>query len=183
MKITDVLLSWLALCLLVAPPTWAGKTLGGDFTLQTTKGEDVSLMALRGKVVLVYFGFTYCPEMCPAELLQYKHLMSLLPPAEKHQVQPIFITVDPNRDTPDVLDSYIGHFSKEILALTGSEQELRKVTDKYGAQFHYVPTGSSYTVDHTVNTYLIDTTGKLVRIFPYGTSAEEMLKDVVKLLP
>lgn len=182
MKVLCVLLSWLSLCL-VAAPTWAGGTLGGDFTLRTTKGEEVSLLSLRGKVVLVYFGFTYCPEICPTELLQFKHLMSLLPPERKHQVQPIFVTVDPNRDTHDVLDSYISHFGKEILALTGSEQELRKVTDRYGAQFHYVPTGSSYTVDHTVNTYLIDTSGKLVRILPYGTSDKEMLKEVVKLLP
>jgi protein SCO1/2 len=182
MKVLLVLLCWPGLFLL-AIPTWAGQTLGGDFTLHTTKGEAVSLSSLHGKVVLIYFGFTHCPEMCPAELLQFKGLMSMLPPESKHRVQPIFVTLDPNRDTTEVLDSYVGHFGKEILALTGSEQALREVTDRYGAKFHYVPTGSGYTVDHTVNTYLIDTRGKLVRIFPYGTSTEEMLKAVGELLP
>ena len=182
MKVLLLLLSWLSFFLLAAP-TWAEQTLGGDFTLHNTKGEGVSLSSLRGKVVLVYFGFTYCPEMCPAELLQFKGLMSMLPPESKYRVQPVFITLDPKRDTPEVLDPYVSHFGKEILALTGNEQELRKVTDQYGAQFRYIQTGSSYTVDHTVNTYLIDTNGKLVRIFPHGTPTGEMLKEVGKLLP
>lgn len=174
-------LLWFALWL--AGPSSAATTLGGDFTLHTTKGEPVSLASLQGKVVLLYFGFTYCPEMCPAELLQFQQLLAQLPPEKRRLVQPIFISVDPQRDTPDVLDPYIKHFGGEILALTGSEQELRKVADQYGAQFRYVPTGSSYTVDHTVNTYLIDTGGKLVKIIPYGTPGPEVLKQVSRFLP
>lgn len=172
------------LTLFCATLSWAGTTtLGGDFTLRTTKGMEVSLSSLRGKIVLIYFGFTYCPEMCPTELLQFKQLMSMLPTDKRNLVQPIFVSVDPKRDTPDVLDPYIRFFGKEILALTGSEKELRKVADQYGVQFRYVPTGSSYTVDHTVNTFLIDTHGKLVKIIPYGTPTKEILKHVVTLLP
>lgn len=172
----------LALCLLAAP-TWAGATLGGGFILHTSKGDAVSLSSLRGKVVLLYFGFTYCPEMCPTVLLQFQHLMSMLPSDKRRLVQPIFVSVDPKRDTPDVLDPYISHFGKEILALTGTVQELHKVADQYGVHFRYVPTGSSYTVDHTVNIYLLNTNGKLVKIIPYGTPAKEMLMQVSKLLP
>lgn len=157
--------------------------LGGEFALRTTKNAEVTLSALKGKVVLLYFGFTHCPEMCPTELLQFKQLMSMLPADKRDLFQPIFISVDPKRDTPEVLNSYIGFFDKRILALTGSEKALRKVADQYGVYFRYVSTGSNYTVDHTVNTFLIDTQGKLVRVFPYGTPTNEILKQVIALLP
>lgn len=107
----------------------------------------------------------------------------MLPSDKRRLVQPIFVSVDPKRDTPDVLDPYISHFGKEVLALTGTVQELHKVADQYGVHFRYVPTGSSYTVDHTVNIYLLNTNGKLVKIIPYGTPAKEMLMQVSKLLP
>lgn len=173
---------WLLIGCLLATPTGAMAVLGGDFTLQTTKGNVVALSSLRGKVVLLYFGFTYCPEMCPTELFQFQHLMTMLPPDKRRLVQPIFVSVDPKRDTPAVLDTYVSHFGKDILALTGTEQTLHKVADQYGAYFRYVPNGSSYTVDHTVNTYLIDRHGKLVKIMPYGTPAREMLMQIVGLL-
>lgn len=173
-----------SLVLLCTSLAWAGpQPLGGDFTLRTTKNVEVSLSSFKGKAVLLYFGFTYCPDMCPTELLQFKQLLSLLPDDNRALVQPIFISVDPKRDTADVLDPYVGFFDKRILALTGTEQELHKVAGQYGAHFRYVPTGSSYTVDHTVNTFLIDTHGKLVRIIPYGTPTQDVLKLVTALLP
>jgi len=181
MRLPRIFLTCLALCL--AYPNWANATPGGDFTLQNTKGNAVSLSSLKGKVVMLYFGFTYCPEMCPTELLQFQLVLSQLPPDKRRLLQPVFVSVDPKRDTPDILEPYTSHFGEEILALTGSEQALRKVADQYGAQFRYVPTGSSYTVDHTVNTYLIDTNGKLARIIPYGTPSGELLEQVSRLLP
>lgn len=174
----------LSLILLCTPLSWAdAPMLGGDFTLHTTKNMEVSLSSFKGKVVLLYFGFTYCPEMCPTELLQFKLLMSMLPADKRILFQPIFVSVDPKRDTAEVLDPYVGFFDKRILALTGSEKELHKVASQYGAYFRYIPAGSSYTVDHTVNTFLIDTHGKLVRIFPYGTPTDEVFKQIMALLP
>lgn len=161
----------------------AATPLGGDFTLQTPAGKPVSLASLKGKVVLLYFGFTYCPEMCPTELLQFQQLLARLPADKRGRVLPVFISVDPARDTPDVLEPYIAHFGGGILALTGKEPDLRKVAAQYGAQFRYVPTGSSYTVDHTVNTYVVDTQGKLARVFMYGTSTQDMTQYVLSLLP
>jgi len=173
-----------SLALFCTSLAWAGpQTLGGDFTLRTTKNVEVSLSSFKGKAVLLYFGFTYCPDMCPTELLQFKQLLAMLPDDKRNLVQPIFISVDPKRDTADVLDPYVGFFDNRILALTGSVQELRKVAGQYGVHFRYVPTGSSYTVDHTVNTFLIDTQGKLVRIIPYGTPTQDVLKLVTALLP
>jgi len=175
-----VFLALLLCCL--AFPAWPEAKLGGDFTLFTSKGAPVSLSSLRGRVVLLYFGFTYCPEMCPTELLMFQRLLATLTPEQRRRVQPVFVSVDPKRDTPDVLEPYIAHFGGGILALTGSEPELRKVAEQYGAQFRYVPTGSSYTVDHTVNTYVIDGAGQLVRVVPYGTPLAELQKQVLKLL-
>ena len=180
MKLCRVLLGYLFMSF--AFPTWAGTKLGGDFTLHTSKKEAVSLSSLRGKVVLLYFGFTYCPEMCPTELLQFQHVLAKLPPEKRARVQPIFISVDPKRDTPDVLDPYVSHFGGGILALTGSEPELRKVADQYGAQFRYVPTGSSYTVDHTAGSYVIDAQGR-VRLFErYAIGPEKLAADLRILL-
>ncbi len=165
-----------------APAQATAAKLGGDFTLRTSQGQDVSLTSMRGKVVLLYFGFTYCPEMCPTELLHFQQLLAQLPPETRARVQPVFVSVDPKRDTPEVLEPYVGHFGQGILALTGSEEELRQVAGQYGAQFRYVPTGSSYTVDHTVNTFVIDPQGKLVRVIPYGTPVKDMLTYVNQLL-
>ncbi|MDX9995696.1 MAG: SCO family protein [Rhodocyclaceae bacterium] len=160
----------------------AARTPGGDFTLHTIKGEPVSLSSLQGKVVLLYFGFTFCPEMCPTELLHFKQVLEALPADKRQRVQPVFVSVDPKRDTPEVLGPYVNHFSEQILALTGSESELRTVADQYGVQFRYVPTGSTYTVDHTASVYVIDAHGKLVRILPYGTPAGELMRQVSSLL-
>ena len=176
-----ILVAWLSLWLIAAPAS-AGTPLGGDFTLSTAAGEAVSLASLRGKVLLIYFGFTRCPDLCPAELLRYKQLMTMLPPASRQQVQPVFVSLDPERDT-EVLDEYVGNFGADILALTGTETQLREVTARYAVRFRRVPTGSGYTVDHSVNTYLVDPAGRLVRILPPGTPAEAMLEAVVRYLP
>lgn len=92
---------------------WAGShTLGGDFTLRTPQNQEVSLSSFKGKAVLLYFGFTYCPDMCPTELLQFKQLLAMLPADKRPLVQPIFISVDPKRDTADVLEPYVGFLTR-----------------------------------------------------------------------
>ncbi len=169
--------------LALASAPGAETPLGGDFTLRTPAGKPFSLSSQKGKVVLLYFGFTYCPEMCPTELLQYQTLLGRLPANKRNRVQPVFVSVDPGRDTREVLEPYIAHFGGGILALTGEEAQLRKVAAQYGATFRYVPTGSSYTVDHTVNTYVVDPQGKLARVFMYGSSTKEMTQYVLSLLP
>lgn len=175
---------FIASLLLLCTQAWAEPpALGGDFTLRTTRNAEVSLSSLKGQAVLLYFGFTHCPEMCPAALLQFKQVLAMLPTDKQSLVQPVFVSVDPKRDTPEVLDPYVGFFDNRILAVTGSEAMLHKVAAQYGAHFRYVPTGSSYTVDHTVNVFLIDRHGELVRIFPFGTPTEEILKQVKAVLP
>lgn len=157
---------------------------GGDFELKDPAGRSVRLSEFRGKVVLLSFGFTHCPDICPTELLQFAQLMSNLGP-DSARVQPIFISVDPARDTPEVLSKYVGAFSPKILPLTGTRAELMKVTQLYGTYFKYVKTGGGlgYTVDHSGNTYVIDARGKLEAVYPFGTPLEEIEHSVRTLLP
>ena len=108
--------------------------------------------------------------------------MAILPQESRQQVQLVFVSLDPERDR-EVLDEYVGNFGPDILALTGSEAQLREVAARYAVRFRYVPTGSGDTVDHSVNTYLVDPAGQLVRILPAGTPAEAMLEAVVELPP
>lgn len=167
---------------LSANPVWAEHRLGGDFTLRNTKGVPVSLSSLKGRVVLLYFGFTYCPDMCPTELLRFRNLLDSLPAEQRQQVQPLFVSIDPRRDTPEVLNAYVANFGQDILALTGTESELRRVARQYGASFRYVRTGAGYTVDHSTGTYLIDREGRLVRILPFGMPFDVFRQEVVRLL-
>lgn len=157
---------------------------GGDFELKDPAGRSVRLSEFQGKVVLLSFGYTHCPDICPTELLQFAQLLKNLG-SDSERVQPIFIAVDPARDTPEVLTQYVGGFSRKILPLTGTKAELMKVAHQYGTYFRYVNAsrGLGYTVDHSGNTYVIDTRGKLSAVFPFGTPLRELEYSVRSLLP
>jgi len=161
-----------------------GQTLGGDFELVDTNGQAFKLSSLRGKVVLIYFGYTGCPDACPTDLLLFRDVLARLG-SRKDRVQPIFISVDPARDTPQHLAAYASNFSPAILALTGSEQKLRRVAKAYGSYFDYVgrtPGSTTYTVDHSVNIYVVNGQGKLVSVIPYGTPIDEVVRRIEGLL-
>jgi cytochrome oxidase Cu insertion factor (SCO1/SenC/PrrC family) len=104
--------------------------LGGDFTLKNHLGQPVSSKDFRGKVLLVYFGYTFCPDFCPTELKAISDAMKLLG-HRAERVQPIFITIDPDRDTAKVLEEYRKHFDKRLITLYGTEQEVKEVADKF----------------------------------------------------
>lgn len=168
--------------LLVVANAWA-RPPGGDFELKDPAGRIVRLSGFQGQVVVLAFGFTHCPDICPTELLQFAQLLSDLGPDSEY-VQPLFISVDPARDTPEVLTKYIGAFNPKILPLTGTRTELSKVARQYGTYFRYVKSPSGgYTVDHTGNTYVIDTRGKLNAVFPFGAPLKELERAVRSLLP
>ena len=156
---------------------------GGDFTLQSDQGP-VSLNAFRGKVVLLYFGYTWCPDICPTNLAMISTLLVELSDKERAGVQAIFISVDPARDSVERLKSYVAYFNPKLLGLTGSEAEIAEVAQRYGAAYkiHKEAGQTDYVVDHTADTYLIDMDGHLVKSFPHGTSVEELLASVRELL-
>ena len=160
------------------------RALGGEFELVDTDGRAFKLSSLRGKIVLIYFGYTGCPDACPTDLLLFREVLERLG-NRKESVQPIFISVDPARDTPKHLAAYASAFSPAIRALTGSERELRQVAKAYGSYFNYIgrtPDSTTYTVDHSVNIYVVDGGGKLVGVIPFGTPLDVVVRRIKGLL-
>jgi cytochrome oxidase Cu insertion factor (SCO1/SenC/PrrC family) len=153
--------------------------VGAPFTLTNQHGKRVSLSDFRGKVVLLYFGFTYCPDVCPVDLAVIAETLKSLGKSGD-QVQPLFVTLDPARDTRELLRGYVAAFHPRIVALTGSEDEIRRVATAYKVFFEKVtPTDSkTYFVDHSAFTFLLDREGKYVLFFPPGTPPKRMTARV-----
>lgn len=154
--------------------------VGGDFTLTGSHGT-VSLHDFHGKVVLLYFGYTTCPDICPTNLSNLAAAMNRLPSQQQSQVQVIMITVDPQRDTQAKMDTYLPYFHPSFIGLTGSTTEIAAIAKRYGAVYQMVPLNDGalgYTVDHSAFTYLIDPQGKLIEQLPHNTSPEEFIAAI-----
>lgn len=174
--------------LTLTPDNGAGNTVvpmedgkfGGDFTLQNSAGESVKLSDFRGKTAVMYFGYASCPDVCPTTLSIISSALKELSPEEAAQIQPIFISVDPERDQGEKLQSYAKHFFPSFIGLTGGEEELRKVAGQYGAFFNKTDSDSAlgYLVDHTSKTYLISKDSKYVNILPHDMTKEMLLENL-----
>lgn len=156
---------------------------GGDFVLDSYRGP-VDLASLRGKVVMLYFGYTWCPDVCPTSLGLLSVALEELTPAEQEQIQVLFISVDPERDTPQHLKEYGEYFHPRVLGVTGSHQELRKVAAMYGAAYRHVAQESAtdYVVDHSADLYAIDRQGGLDSTIRHGSQPEQILAVLRRLL-
>jgi len=152
---------------------------GGDFTLQSANGP-VSLHDLHGKVVLVYFGYTFCPDICPTSLAFTSQALNMLDKNELARTQVLFISVDPERDTLEKLKEYGAFFHPSILGLTGTPQEIATAARLYGASYARQNTGSAggYVVDHSASTYVVDPDGKLAATLQHGTPPAEVAKAI-----
>jgi protein SCO1/2 len=153
------------------------------FTLASSQGGQVSLSDLRGKLVMIYFGYTFCPDVCPNTLGQVKQALKLMGGKAKN-VQVVMISVDPLRDTPEVLARYLKNFDPTWVGLSGSEDEISQIAALYGVfyQKHEGTAQTGYLVDHTATVMVIDQTGHLKLIFPYGTTGKDMAADLMYLL-
>ena len=156
---------------------------GGDFTFGSADGP-VSLADYRGKLVLVYFGYTYCPDICPTSLMATAEGLKRLSPEELARVKTIFISVDPERDTLVRLKEYAEFFHPSIVGVTGSAQALAEAARRYGVIYarQQVDTAGGYVVDHTAETLLVDPAGKLVARMPHATPPEEVAALIRKYL-
>ena len=155
-----------------------------EFTLTTTEGRPFRLSDQRGKIVLMFFGFTSCPDVCPTTLAEAKRIMEGLGD-ETENVRFVFITVDPERDTPERLGQYVSNFHPEIIGLTGTPEELQTMFDAYGIYAAKVPledSAAEYTMDHTARVFLVDQDGRLRLSYAFGTPDEDILQDVQYLL-
>jgi cytochrome oxidase Cu insertion factor (SCO1/SenC/PrrC family) len=148
--------------------------VGGPFTLTDQAGRKRSDSEFRGKLMIVYFGYTFCPDVCPADLMAITQALDELGPAASG-IQPIFITVDPERDTK-VLGEYVSAFHRSFIGLTGSLGEIRKVANAYRAFYAKVPSARSgeYAIDHTGVIYLMDRDGQYLGFMPPQTGPERL---------
>jgi protein SCO1/2 len=158
--------------------------LGGDFTLRSAQGP-VSLSGFRGKVVPIYFGYSSCPDVCPTNLALIGGALRALDADELAQVQPIFITVDPERDTPERAAEYAAYFHPKMLGLSGSPEEIAAVARAYGVAYMKVEEPDSamgYSVDHSSRTYLMGKDGKLFTLIPHAAPSEDIVAAIRKAL-
>ena len=192
--------AWMAAALLGLSAMWAGcdavdKAMSPGFkglditgspwgkTLELTDqyGQRRSLSDFSGKVVMLYFGFVQCPDVCPTALNRASEVMKALG-SDAKRVQLLFVTVDPERDTPEMLKEYMAAFDPNFLALTGSAADIRKAADEFKIYYKQVPTGGSYTMDHTASTYLFDAKGYLRIMLRHEQTADDYTSDIRKLL-
>jgi protein SCO1/2 len=159
-------------------------TVGGPFTLTAPDGTGVTDATYRGKWLLVFFGYTSCPDLCPTTLMEIARALEALGPSAA-RLQPIFITVDPQRDTPEVMGKYTAAFDSRIVGLTGSPRQIAAVAQEYGAYSAPRKTGAGaddYVVDHSTYIYVMDPQGKFVRGLAFDTPSGRIAETLRQLL-
>lgn len=155
-----------------------------DFTLTNQDGQAMSLSDLRGKWVVLYFGYTYCPDICPTTLADLVHAKRDLGELANN-VAFVMVSVDGERDTPEVLKNYLANFDMDFLGLMGDARTLRKLAPDYGLYFEkrqVEGTSAAYFMDHSAATYLIDPEGRLQMIYGYGIPSEVVSRDLRTVL-
>lgn len=159
-------------------------SIGGPFTLTDQDGRTVSSDNLKGKPTLIYFGFTYCPDVCPTSLLLMETAIEKLGPDAAKKVNLVFITVDPERDSPALLKGYVPNFGSTFIGLTGTPQQIADVARAYRVYFQKVPgkDGGPYLMDHSSIVYLLDRNGRFATHFTHDAKAETIAAAVGRLL-
>ncbi|TDR85407.1 SCO family protein [Enterovirga rhinocerotis] len=164
------------------PRRQAAANIGGPFTLVNGDGKTVTEKEFRGAPHLVFFGFTHCPDVCPTKLQELSEVLEKLP-RQGEKVRALFITVDPQRDTPEVMKSYVSSFDNRIVGLTGDQAEIDKVVKSYRAFAKKVPIkDDDYTMEHTGLVYLMDKRGDFIGSLRLDRPAEESAKEIVRYL-
>jgi protein SCO1 len=188
--IVSAFLAGLVLCfgviLLVAgrsanPIAPASAAIGGPFQLTNQDGRNVSTDDLKGRPFLVFFGYTNCPDFCPATLFDMSEVLRSLGP-DADRLNTLFITVDPERDTPEKLKDYLSSFDPHLTALTGSPEAIAAVTKAYRAPVRKVPQADGYTMDHPIIVYLMDKEGRFVAPFSLKRRPVEAAAELRKYL-
>jgi protein SCO1/2 len=154
-----------------------------EFALTAQDGARVRLSDFRGKMALLYFGYTSCPGVCPTTLAEINQTLKAMG-ASAARVQVLMVTVDPERDTPERLRTYMAHFNSAFIGLTGTPKEVAAVASKYGIYYKKGEQSArgDYLVDHTSMVIVIDAAGRVRLLFPFGTTVEDMTSDLVHLL-
>jgi protein SCO1/2 len=165
-------------------PTLPVLPIGGDFTLTDHNGQPFELSSLRGRAVLMFFGYTFCPDACPTTLSKLVSVYHRLG-ADASRVKTLYVSVDPERDTPAVLKADLSNFDVDALGLTGAKPDLDRVVNLFGAAYQIVPMPNSaakYSVAHTTSLYALDASGHTRIEFPYEASVEDIVKGLQQIL-
>jgi protein SCO1/2 len=181
-------MKWLAALLLMglaANTTAATRTdIGGPFQLTNQNGQRVTERSF-GEPALLYFGFMTCPAICPTDLAKMARISRQLQQQQGIKVRPVFVTIDPERDTPKKLKAYVNYFASDFVGLTGSAQDIARITDAYHVYYKKVPTGDQpgqYMMDHSTILFLLDSQGRYLKHFGRGMDEKEIEKQVVTAL-
>jgi protein SCO1 len=166
---------------LSAPSGPQTATIGGPFRLTNQNGGTVTEQDLKGAPFLVFFGFTHCPEVCPTTLFEVSEILRKLGP-DAERVRVLFITIDPERDTPAALKDYLSSFDPHMLGPTGDAAEIAAVAKAYRAYYKKVPLEQDYTMDHTAIVYLMDKEGRFVSPFSLKRTTEAAAADLRRYL-
>ena len=161
----------------------SGADFGRELALPDAEGRPRSLADFRGKVTVIFFGYAQCPDVCPTTLAELAQARRALGPAGQ-DVQGVFVTVDPERDTPEMLKAYVASFDPSFVALRGSPEQTREAAKAFKIFYARVPgkTEGSYTVDHTAGAYVLDREARLRLFTRHGTGAEALVHDLKLLL-
>ena len=167
-------------------PPLEGAAIGGDFTLTDQDGKPFSSASLKGKYRILYFGYTFCPDACPTDMAVLGKAMRQLDkkdPATSAKIQPIFVTVDPARDTPGALKQFTATFYPRLIGLTGSEAQIADVAKRYAISYRKEPApagATGYLMDHPRVAYLFDPDGKPIEMLPVDANADAVEADLEK---
>ena len=172
------------------PDTLRGTTytepypIAPDFELTRADGSNFQLSGMRGKIVLLFYGYTSCSDVCPTTMANLRQAVSQLSTDDAENVQVVFVTVDPARDTPQVTQDYANHFDPSFIGLSGSQDELTKIWNDYGVFVQIIDTGSAagYGVDHTARVLLIDQQGDMRVSYGFDTPFEDLAHDIQLIL-
>mgnify|MGYP003647890331 CR=1 FL=1 len=161
-----------------------GASFAREMKLTDHNGQEVSLATYRGKVVAVFFGFTHCPDVCPTTLLTFKAVREALGPDLAKDLQVLFVTVDPERDTPEVLGKYVPAFDPSFVGLFGSLDQTKEVAREFKVFYAKVPgtMEGSYSMDHTAATYVFDRDGKVRLMVRHAASVDDIASDIKQLM-
>jgi protein SCO1/2 len=150
------------------------------FKLVDAEGVPRTLRDYHGRIVVIFFGFLHCPDACPAGLLKLAQVMKQLGPIAA-QVQVLFITLDPERDTPAALKSYVAAFDPRFIGLTGTTAQVDQVASSFNVQYARVPVGSDYTIDHSTAIFLFDGAGLLRRVGTVNSAVDDFVSTITAL--
>ena len=183
-----LLLGWTIITLIGTPYTYHGTVIQSpkvdqNFALTGPGGLQVNLHDFRGQAVLLYFGYTFCPDVCPATMVELAQANKILG-NDARNAQVIMISLDPERDTVQKLQEYVSHFDPSFIGLTGTEDEVAAVATQYGIFYekHEGTVATGYLIDHTASVVVIDPDGYLRLVYPFGTPAEDIAEDIRHLV-